>query len=590
MFFLNRVCPYATAVIAAAFLLLAANSCTAPASPPVAIRIRWAHDPESLDPLELPNPQAVEGVNLLHGTLLQLDYERRTFEPALAVSLPLEQRVGDSLTLFAFQLRPQVSWDDGQPVTSRDVEFTLKLLACPTLPYEAARSRYGFIQAVQLDPTDSRRFTLICTGHAPTYRQAAGTLPILPEARLDPQGRLRRFSLAQLYRGQTDTALTAFAQAYQTAKGSGPGGTIPGCGPYELMSWQKDARLVFRRKANWWADQVKQPGAAVLQARPSVLEFRILPDDASAALALERGEVEVYPQMPARLFARLRQSPAASRRLAFHTASSFDIVTAIFNTQRPMLADALTRQALSQLFDASQLQKATQLDEGQRTVGLICPADRTNYNDSLPLVAFDPAGAGAMLRRAGWRHSPAGWIRAAPAGISRARQALRLALRYRAGDAMYETIALQFAAAARQLGIPIELLPTEPTNFSELIKQGSFDVCIRSIKGNPFSYNFTPLLHSRAIGESNLSRFSSPACDRLVEAIAEADASPRRARLLRQFQGLFQEQAPLVPLFLVPTRLAASKQLAGVRACDLKPGYVVTALYRVDTKAATDKP
>ena len=64
-----------------------------------------------------------------------------------------------------------------------------------------------------------------------------------------------------------------------------------------------------------------RPAAAcplVLQAKPKRLEYVIIPDAATATLALRRGDLDVFPQMPAREFARLRTlRPSTSKPCAF---------------------------------------------------------------------------------------------------------------------------------------------------------------------------------------------------------------------------------------------------------------------------------
>jgi peptide/nickel transport system substrate-binding protein len=206
-------------------------------------------------------------------------------------------------------------------------------------------------------------------------------------------------------------------------------------------------------------------------------------------------------------------------------------------------------------------------------VGLISPTDKARYNDSLTLIPYDVAGAEALLRRAGWLRGAQGWTRGGAAKPS-----LHLVLRYRPDESVFETIALQFREAASRLGIPVELRPTESGALNGALHTGDFDVYLRTLKGNPFAFNFAPILHSKAVGEGNLTGFGTPASDKLIEAVAAADSPAHQARLLRRFQALMQEQMPLVPLFFLPTRLAASRQLAGVQAFDLKPGYVATTL------------
>jgi peptide/nickel transport system substrate-binding protein len=284
----------------------------------------------------------------------------------------------------------------------------------------------------------------------------------------------------------------------------------------------------------------------------------------------------LYPQVPAREFARLQRSETSQKKLSFHTAPSYDVVTAGFNTRRPALADAGTRHALSRLFDVPGLLRATQMGEGRRTVGLISPADPANYNDSLDLPPFSPAATAVLLRQAGWQQN-GGWQRPGPAGTT---QRLELEVRYRADEALFETVALQFRAAAGQLGIPVRLRPTESSALTPSLQAGDFDLYVRTLKGNPFIFNFAPILHSSAVGEGNLTGYGTPASDQLIEAVAVAASPARKARLLRRLQARLQADLPVVPLFFLPMRIAAARHLTDLHVTGLKPGFAAAALGR----------
>ena len=574
--------------LSARILLLAASvllsgSCSNKHNPSESIRTRWARDPETLDPLLLTNQSAIDADYLLHASLLQADFTTHSVTPALAEALPSIQLVGDSLMNLDYSLRPAATWDDGKPVLASDVEFTLKLMFCPGLPNEAARNQYRFVRAVGTAPGTPRRFTVVCRGQSIEFAQASGDFFILSEATLDPGRQLRRYTLTELQHwpatAPPDSALLAVARRYRAAVAPGAASALPGCGPYQLVKWETDRYLRFRRKPHWWGDRV-QPAPFVLLARPRQLDYLIIPDAATATLALRRGDLDLYPQMPGREFARLRASPTARAALHFYSTPSHDVVTAGFNTRRPALADALTRRALSRCFDAAGLLQATQQGAGQRTVGIISPSDRANYNDSLALLPFAPNEAAALLRRAGWqRVAGTGWFRNVGQGP---RQQLRLLVRYRSDEALFGTVALQFQAATAELDIPVTLRPTEAGAFPAALRAGDFDVYVRVLKGNPFMFNFTPILHTLGVGTGNLTGFSTNASDQLIEAIAAAHSKTQRARLLRRFQALLQREAPLVPLFFLPNRIAASKQLRGLHVSSLKPGY---SLMDVDRQA-----
>ncbi|QKG57629.1 hypothetical protein GKZ68_13950 [Hymenobacter sp. BRD128] len=557
--------------------MLLASACSTPsaklASTP--ITARWARDPETLDPLALPNQNAYDASNLLHLALLQIDYQRNTFSPALAQAFPGVRYQGDSLTLLEYQLREAATWDDGRPVLATDVDFTLKLMQCPGLPNENSRVQYGFIRQVRIDPANPRRFTLVCRGRSTEITTSSGDFSILPEAPLDPAHTLRSLPLATLQEWPASRppapAVAAVVRRYQQANLARQPNNLPGCGPYRLAAWHTNHELRFRRKAHWWAD--KLPAAPfVLLARPQELVFSILPDDAAAALALRRHDIDIYPQVPARIFQQLQASPAARREFVFYTKPSYDILMVGFNTRRPILGDRRTRRALSRLFDPVQLLLATQLGQGSRTVGLLPPTNPF-YNDSLSLPTYAPAQASALLRQAGWQRGADGHWRqpgsAAP---------LAVAVRYRAEEATFATVGLQFQAAAAQLGIPVTLLPAESSVTTSSLQAGDFDLYIRLIKGSPLGLNFAPMLHSQAIGAGNLTGFGRPDTDRLLLAITTEGNLLRKRRMLRRFQIILQEEMPMLPLFFLPYRLAASRQLQHVVASGLKPGYAVAAL------------
>ncbi|MBH8558952.1 ABC transporter substrate-binding protein [Hymenobacter negativus] len=562
------------------------SSCSSPSKPQAVdapVRIRWARDPESFDPFMQPNQNAVEAQGLLNGGLLAVNPETRRYEPFLAEALPTVSYSGDSLTLLSYRLKPAAAWGSGKPITAADVAFTLKLIFCKGVPNEGFQLQEAFIRDIKSDPRDARRFTLVCKGKAPDYVQASGDFPVLQEAALDPEGRMRKYSVAE-FQGRANASRRPelaqvqqlIAARYTAASPAQHPQQLGGSGPYSLKEWNRDRQVIFTRKKNWWGDKA---GSSILfQAKASQLEYVIIPEESSAALALRSGQLDVFPNVPARVFERLKNSATAQQKLAFYTSPTYEVMTAGFNTSRPALHDAATRQALSRLFDAEQLRKASQLGKGFRTVGIISPQEKGKYNDSLALLPYSPSAAAELLTKAGWRRGPAGWNR--QSGKSPA-QHLHLQLRYRAGDTNYELVALQFASAAKALGIPVALAPTESGVLRGLLQTGDFDMYVQSIKGNPFLFNFLPILGTPAIGESNLTRFASPAADQLMLKIAAAESSTERDLLLRRFQTLMQQQMPLVPLYFVANRVIASKAVAGVNVMSLKPGYVASTIYHV---------
>ncbi|TGE13800.1 ABC transporter substrate-binding protein [Hymenobacter elongatus] len=547
-----------------------------------AIRIRWERDPENLNPLILPNENSLEAANLLYSSLLAVDPGKQQFVPSLAEALPTVEQT-DSLTLLTYRIRAAAVWDNGRPVLARDVAFTLKVMNCPGLPIETNQAQWGFIRDIRLDPADPRRFTLVCAGRSPEYRWSSGDYIILPEYPLDPQGQLRPFSLAALRAdtagNQRNPAISAFVGRYTQAQLDHHPERLPGSGPYTLEAWAPGQYVTFKRKPKWWADTLHSD-LLPLQARPLTLDYQIIPDEATAVLALRRGDVDVYPMMPAKEFQRLRRDSGNKSSLQFHTTESYKMITACFNTRYAALQDRLTRQALSHLFDIPALIQATQLGMAYPSVGLINPTAGHLYNDSLALPTYDLVKATALLKKAGWQRKPTGgWARR---GVDGTTQQLTLTLSYRTGDPAFETIALQLRAAAGRLGIVIRPQPLEASLFWEKLRSGSVQMYLFTVTGNPFVYNFAPILHSKSIGAGNFTGFGTPTSDRLIEAIAAEEQEGHQAELLRRFQRLMHEEKPLTVLFFLRSRLAASSRLTTLQVTSLRPGYTATA---IQTKA-----
>ncbi|MCC3159196.1 ABC transporter substrate-binding protein [Hymenobacter sp. 15J16-1T3B] len=551
--------------------ILGLTACSPSSSPHSAsaptVRVCWPRDPESLNPVTLPNAYAVQANNLLYQSLLTVDGPTRRHVPWLAADLPaVEHR--DSLTFLHYRLHPQATWDNGTPILAQDVVFTLKVLNCPGLPNESLRGLVSFIRDVQTDAADPRRFTLVCRGYAPEYRDNSGEFPILPAYLVDPQARLRSVPLQQLTQADSSVASVAAVQTFQqefnqAARWRDPR-TLRGSGPYQLAGWQAGQQVTFVRKPRWWADGLK-PATPALTANPGRIEFHVVPNPATALLALRRGELDVYPNMPGPDFARLKTSDSSSFR--FYSPASYRVVVLEMNVQQPALRDARTRQALALLVDYDRLLRATQYGQGQRTTGLISPREKWVYHDSLPLRPYAPAEAATLLQRAGWQRGPDGWRRAG--------QPLTLRLFYSASDRTYATVALLFQQSARQIGLPVTLHPTEAGQLSELRRNGEFDLSLRTLYGNPFAYDLRPLLHTGSIGSggANRSRFGNAASDRLLETIYATEDSVSKARLLRRLQTLLYQEVPFTPLFFEPNRLAVSRRFAHVRPSGLEPGY-----------------
>jgi peptide/nickel transport system substrate-binding protein len=536
-----------------------------------AVSVRMARDPESLAPFGVSNQAAIDALNLMTPSLLMPETSTVQIAPYLVEGHPKIRWQGDSLTILSYRLRSQARWNTGEPVLATDIAFTYKMFYNPELPVEKEHLLLSFLKDVRLDPRDPRRFSFVCRGNSSDNALTVGDMAIVSEAGLDPSKELRKFSMEQLRNPSTAATLVMarIAARYQKLELNRHPENLPTCGPYRLTKWQSDSVLSFTRQETWWGEEL--PGVR-FTANPKQINFLIISDETLAGRALRKGAVDVYPHMPVKLFNELRHTPSASSKLTFYLEPTYDVIYAGYNTGRPALADAATRQALAYLFDPSYINQLNESGDEWLTVGCISPADSEHYNDSLSLWPYSPSYAVRALRAAGWRLSNrkgGGWWRGGTM--------LKLDVPYRIGDTVHEQVAKQLATSAREIGIPVELYPIPAAELHTLLRKGKFDVFIQTLKGSPFGLNFKGVFSRAAIGSNNFTQFGTAESDQLLDELAAAEQPAERRRLVHRFQAMMRTQMPIVPLFVSMNRIASSRWLTDLHVNSLKPGFQVTA-------------
>src|SRR6516162_9483018 len=136
------------------FLIALAVACSfcsrrEPPPPPAATLSRHLPgDPATLDPTITTEESALLVEALLFRPLLGIDADRKP-SPGLARSWTVSP---DGL-IYELHLDPDATWDDGSPVTSDDVRFTIERIRDPKVPAMTWRS--GFEDLVAIETPDA---------------------------------------------------------------------------------------------------------------------------------------------------------------------------------------------------------------------------------------------------------------------------------------------------------------------------------------------------------------------------------------------------------------------------------------------------
>ncbi len=373
------------------------------------LTVALAQEPASLDPLLLEGPIAYAVSELLYSYLTNYDVNGNPV-PDVAMQVPSTANGGVSAdgTRITFHLRHGVRWQDGAPLTSRDVVFTYRAIMSPN---NAIPERYGYDRVTSIAAPDP--YTIeIRTKHAfsPIVAMFFGgdsNYPILPEHVLGRYASLNKvlFNTAPI-----------------------------GSGPYVLHAWKHGDRLELQANPRYY------------RGKPAIaqIDLPFIHDQSTTLNELVTGEINAAFSIDASRIAQVRA--LKGRRIIvtpipYFYGVSFNLDDPIFTSNvRHALAMAVDRQTIVDKVSHGVYDARTGLR------GLFTWA----YSPRADHLRYDPKAAAQLLSREGWTLRPDGtrWKNGKP---------LQLQLAFPAGSDITAQLATNIAAAEAAIGVNVTL-------------------------------------------------------------------------------------------------------------------------------------
>lgn len=424
--------------------------------------------------------------------------------PALAESYD----VSDDGKTVTFKLREGVTWHDGEPFTSSDVQFTVMEVLKKVHP----RGPNSFREVMSIDTPDDYTAIFNLENPAPYMLRALSGYesPMVPKHLLEG----------------TDVRNSELA--------TNPVGT----GAYKFVEWKKGQYIRLDKNENYWKEGLPYLDRIV---------GRFIPDASTRTAAMENGEVMygAYGAIPNIDAVRLRDMDSFSV-----TTDGYSMINPMalieFNTVEGPFTDAAIRKAISLTLDRNFLIEniwfgygkpaSSALSTNFSATGLYKPEPEA-YPESPKIEE-----AIALLDEAG--------ITPDADGV-RARASLDL-IPYgedwrRAGEYMKQALA--------PIGIELELRYEDvPTWLNRVYANYDFEINV-----NYFYQLPDPVLGvHRHYGTDqirqgthfvNSSRYSNPELDVLLASGAQEADAEKRSEIYGEIQGILAEDLPVVNLF-----------------------------------------
>ncbi|HEX9688770.1 MAG TPA: ABC transporter substrate-binding protein [Thermoanaerobaculia bacterium] len=473
-------------------------------------------EPATLDPILATDVPAFVVQDLLFTPLVALDRNLAAV-PGLARSWTVSS---DSRT-FVFELDPTATFDDGAPVTARDVRFTIERIRDPNVPAVARKADFEDLESVE---AVSDRVVRVRFSRPYSERLIAFHLPILPEH--------------VFARGD------AAARAY--------GRRPVGNGSFRFVRWEPARAIVVERRRD-------AAGRGAILAR---VVFRILSDPGTWVNAALRGELDEF-RVPAQVVERFDRDRRLASRFRLVQVPRLAETTIVWNCRHAFLGDVRARQALARAIPRARI--IASLYHGRaREISGPYPADVIENAPDVRPLPYSPQRAAALLWKAGWRPNGA-------AALEKDGRRASFDLLIPAGQNASLQIAQILRGEFERLGIAMGIRALDWPALSARLDAGEFDACLSETVFFPPNLDPYVAFHSSQAPPrgQNTGFYANPAVDRLLESARAASDRERRIALYREIHRRLAHDQPNAFLFTIDSLWAVHRDLRGVETSPL---------------------
>ncbi len=458
--------------------------------------------------------------------------ELPTIDNGLAV--PERGPKGKKGVAVTYAIRPDATWGDGVPVTTKDVVFTWKVGRHPlsgVSDMEFYRSLY------KIDVKDDKTFTLHFDKLTFDYN-ALNNFNLIP-AHLDEPA----FAEPREYKNRTafDTDTTNEGLYF---------------GPYLITKVETGSHVVLEPNPTWWGEKPHFKRIIVrVISNTAALEANIL----SGAIDMIAGELGITVDQA------LAFQKRHGDRFNFVYKPGLIYEHIDFNLDNPIFKDKRVRQALIHAIDREAISK--QLFAGRQPVAHspVNPLDWV-YDDNVRKYAHDPNLANRLLNQAGWKAARRGPRKNAKG------ETLTLEIMTTAGNRTREMVEQVLQSQWKRLGIDVRIR-NQPARvfFGQTVTERKFSgLAMYAWISAPESVPRTSL-HSAQIPSAannfagqNFPGFANAEMDALIDKIEVELDRAKRKEMWRRLQDIYTAELPVIPLYFRAEPYILPKWLKGL--------------------------
>jgi len=461
-----------------------------------AIVVGMTNSAVNLDPRVGADEASQKAHQLLFNTLVRIDDKLRVV-PDLATALERP----DAVTYIA-KLRQGVTFHDGSALTANDVAYTFRSFLDPT--FRGRSGAYTNVQSVEVVDPYTVAFHL---------KKPSASFPI-------------------------NLVMGIVKEGSGAANARSPIGT----GPYKLVSFKPDDRIVLSRHDGYFDGPAKNSGVVM----------KVVPDDTMRGLELRKGAVDlvVNDVSPDIVWQMQREG-----KLGIATGPGTDYAYIGLNLKDALLQRIEVRKAIGYAIDRDAIVKYLRRGFATTAVGIVPPMSWAFQREVFDF-RYDPAEAKRLLDEAGFPDPDGDGPR------------MRLALTLKTSTAeMYRVQAAAIQQDLARVGIAVDVRSQEFATLLGDVVKGNFQMYTAQFVGVTDPDMLRRVFHSAQAPPNGLNRahYRNTDVDGLIDQASAMTDDEQRRLLYAQAQTAIARDVPVVSLWYKTNVAVFQPDIRGVR-------------------------
>lgn len=320
-----------------------------------------------------------------------------------------------------------------------------------------------------------------------------------------------------------------------TAAGEEFGNSIEGVigtGAYKITSWEKGQNLTFTRNEDYWQGEVPIKDMTI----------KIIADQSTAALALEKGEINYI----------FDGDPVIAKTL--ENAANVQIVTAPQNSNT-----FISMNCGKPPFDNVDLRKAVAYAINKEDIVIIAKEGNAESTGHFVLEAMEGHAEDVF--------SPEQDLEKAKEYLEKAGYKDGLTVTFISYDDESARSGAVIQDELSQIGITVEIQAMEFGAYIDKMDNADYEFGIIGFMNMADAGFYSQVFHSEA--GLSLSYYATPELDKLFEDGAKEMDEAKRNAIYKEVQEIFRDEQVFIPLYAITQYMYADKDLGGVKVFPL---------------------